>query len=51
MHLCPRAHSDDDLNVLIDVAADTDLPIIITANGRDVGLVSKRRLLRGIQGK
>jgi glycine betaine/proline transport system ATP-binding protein len=49
--LCPRAHIDDDLNALVDLAADTDLPIIVAANGRDVGLVTKRRLLRGIQGK
>ena len=49
--LCPRANVDDDLNTLVDLAADTDLPIIVAANGRDVGLVTKRRLLRGIQGK
>jgi glycine betaine/proline transport system ATP-binding protein len=51
MRLCPRARIDDDLNALVDLAADTDLPIIVAANGRDVGLVTKRRLLRGIQGK
>jgi glycine betaine/proline transport system ATP-binding protein len=49
--LCPRADIDHDLNALVDLAADTDLPIIVTAEGRDVGLVTKRRLLRGIQGK
>ncbi len=51
MQLCPRAHIDDDLNALVDLAADTDLPIIVTFDGHDVGLVTKRRLLRGIQGK
>jgi glycine betaine/proline transport system ATP-binding protein len=51
MRLCPRASIDDDLNALVDLAADTDLPIIVAVNGQDVGVVTKRRLLRGIQGK
>ena len=51
MRLCPRATIDDDLNALVDLAADTDLPIIVAVNGHDVGVVTKRRLLRGIQGK
>jgi glycine betaine/proline transport system ATP-binding protein len=51
VQLCPRARIDDDLNALVDLAADTDLPIIIADDDRDVGVVTKRRLLRGIQGK
>jgi glycine betaine/proline transport system ATP-binding protein len=51
LKLCPRADTGSDLNALVDLAADTDLPIIVVAEGRDVGLVTKRRLLRGIQGK
>ncbi|MEM7496482.1 MAG: glycine betaine/L-proline ABC transporter ATP-binding protein [Pseudomonadota bacterium] len=46
----PRAPEDSDLDHLIDLSADTDVPIIITDGGADVGVVTKRRLLRGIQG-
>ena len=46
----PRADEGADLDQLIDHAVGTDLPVVITANGEDVGLVSKPRLLRGIQG-
>ena len=46
----PRADEGADLDQLIDHAVGTDLPVVITANGQDIGLVSKPRLLRGIQG-
>ncbi len=46
----PRADEGADLDQLIDHAVGTDLPIVITADGRDVGIVTKPRLLRGIQG-
>ena len=46
----PRADEGADLDQLIDHAVGTDLPVVITANGEDIGLVSKPRLLRGIQG-
>ncbi|MEM6488181.1 MAG: glycine betaine/L-proline ABC transporter ATP-binding protein [Pseudomonadota bacterium] len=46
----PRAPEDSDLDHLIDVSADADLPVVITEAGVDVGVVTKRRLLRGIQG-
>lgn len=46
----PRAEGDSDLDALIDLSVGTDGPIIITEAGRDVGLVNKETLLRGIQG-
>lgn len=46
----PRADVGADLDQLIDLAVGTDLPVIITEEGKDVGLVTKPRLLRGIQG-
>ncbi|MGI9311620.1 MAG: quaternary amine ABC transporter ATP-binding protein [bacterium] len=45
-----RADEGSDLDSLIDHAVGTDLPLVITAEGRDVGVVTKPRLLRGIQG-
>jgi glycine betaine/proline transport system ATP-binding protein len=46
----PRADEGADLDQLINHAVGTDLPVVITANGADVGIVTKPRLLRGIQG-
>ena len=46
----PRADEGADLDQLIDHAVGTDLPVVITANGQDIGIVTKPRLLRGIQG-
>ncbi|MEM6973267.1 MAG: glycine betaine/L-proline ABC transporter ATP-binding protein [Pseudomonadota bacterium] len=46
----PRASEDSDLDFLIDVSADADAPVVITDGGADIGVVTKRRLLRGIQG-
>ena len=46
----PRADEGADLDQLIDHAVGTDLPVIITEGGTDVGVVTKPRLLRGIQG-
>lgn len=45
-----RADHDVDLDHLIDLAVQTDGPIVITENGDDVGVVSKSTLLKGIQG-
>ena len=39
-----------DLDQLIDLAVNTDMPVVITDAGADVGVVTKPRLLRGIQG-
>jgi len=47
----PRASEDTDLDGLVDISITTDQPIVITdSKGEDIGVVSKDRLLRGIQG-
>lgn len=47
----PRVSQNSDLDHLVDVAITTPHPLVITdAEGRDIGVVSKDRLLRGIQG-
>ncbi|MEO0820394.1 MAG: glycine betaine/L-proline ABC transporter ATP-binding protein [Pseudomonadota bacterium] len=46
----PRADEGADLDQLIDLAVGTDQPVVITEGGQDVGIVTKPRLLRGIQG-
>jgi glycine betaine/proline transport system ATP-binding protein len=46
----PRADEGADLDQLIDLAVTTDLPVVITQDGTDIGIVTKPRLLRGIQG-
>jgi len=45
-----RARTDDDLDHLISLSVDTTLPIVIQNDGQDVGVISKSRLLKGIQG-
>ena len=45
-----RTPHDTDLSGLIDISVTTDQPIIITDDGRDVGVVNKATLLKGIQG-
>ncbi len=40
-----------DLTQLIDLSVDTDKPILIVEDGKPVGVVTKRNLLRGIQGE
>ncbi len=46
----PRADENADLDQLIDLSVETYSPVVITENGKDVGVVNKARLLRGIQG-
>lgn len=46
----PRADEGADLDQLIDLAVNTEQPVVITDGGADVGIVTKPRLLRGIQG-
>ncbi|WP_171115187.1 glycine betaine/L-proline ABC transporter ATP-binding protein [Ruegeria sp. HKCCA5463] len=46
----PRADEGADLDQLIDLAVNSDQPVVITDAGIDVGVVTKPRLLRGIQG-
>lgn len=47
---CPKAAHDTDLDHLIDLAVEHDGPIIVTDGEQMVGVVTKRQLLRGIQG-
>ena len=47
----PRAAPTADLDSLIDLSVTTAHPIVIEADGKMVGIVSKRALLRGIQGR
>jgi len=47
----PRVSEDTDLSGLIDISTTTDQPIVIQNNdGRDIGVVSKTTLLKGIKG-
>ncbi len=45
------ARPDDNLNKLVDLAIGTEHPILVRSDGKFVGLVTKRALLRGIQGR
>lgn len=47
---CLRANVNSDLDALVDLAAETDHHIVIENHGCPVGIVTKRGLLRGIQG-
>ena len=47
----PRVAHDKDLNHLIDVSTTTEHPIVVQSDeGKDIGVISKSRLLKGIQG-
>ena len=46
----PRVSHDTDLSGLIDISTTTDQPIVITDDGKDVGVVNKTTLLKGIKG-
>ena len=48
---CPTAQLDDNLDDLVNLSIDTDHPIIVASGEKIVGVVTKRTLLRGIQGK
>ena len=47
----PIARPEDKLNALVDLAIGTDHPILVQADGNNIGVVTKRALLRGIQGR
>ena len=47
----PVARPEDKLNTLVDLAIDTDHPILVRADGTNLGVVTKKALLRGIQGR
>jgi glycine betaine/proline transport system ATP-binding protein len=48
---CPVARPSDDLDTLVDLSIAHDEPIIVKDDGRAVGIVTKKNLLRGIQGR
>ena len=47
----PEAHPDHSLDDLVNLSIATQHPIVIKAEGKPVGIVTKNALLRGIQGK
>ena len=47
----PVGRPEMKLNELVDLAVGTDHPILIASEGKPVGVVTKRALLRGIQGR
>jgi glycine betaine/proline transport system ATP-binding protein len=47
----PVARPEDKLNTLVDLAVGTESPILIKSGDQPVGVVTKRALLRGIQGR
>jgi glycine betaine/proline transport system ATP-binding protein len=47
----PTASPEADLNELINLSVDTDGPILILKDKKPIGIVTKRNLLRGIQGE
>jgi glycine betaine/proline transport system ATP-binding protein len=48
---CPVASPNDSLDALVNASIDSDEPIVVHADGKAVGVVTKRALLRGIQGR
>ena len=49
--ICPKAQTTRRLNRLADLSSASDQPIIVEENGSAVVVVSKKALLRGIQGQ
>ena len=45
-----RADHETELDALIDISIASNKPIVITSDGKDVGVVANPTLLRGIQG-
>lgn len=45
-----RVPHDTDLSGLIDISTTTEQPIVITDDGKDIGVVNKTKLLKGIKG-
>lgn len=50
LDIAPRTDGSANLDQLIDLSVGTYDPVVVTENGRDVGVVNKACLLRGIQG-
>ncbi len=45
-----RVPHDTDLSGLIDISTTTEQPVVITDDGKDVGVINKSTLLKGIKG-
>ncbi len=45
-----RVSGESDLDSLIDVSVNSEHPLVVQEGGQDVGVITKTRLLRGIQG-
>ena len=46
-----RFSEDSDLDHVIDIAITTEQPLVVTStDGKDIGVITKSRLLQGIQG-
>lgn len=48
---CPQAGPDDDLDTLVGLSVGQEQPVVIMADGKPVGIVTKDALLHGIQGE
>jgi len=46
-----RVQPDDDLDRLAELSIDTDQPLLVEDAGKIIGIVSKKALIRGIQGR
>ncbi len=46
----PEAHPDHSLDDLVNLSISTQHPVVVKADGKPVGIVTKNALLRGIQG-
>ena len=46
----PEAHPDHSLDDLVNISISTQHPVVVKADGKPVGVVTKNALLRGIQG-
>jgi glycine betaine/proline transport system ATP-binding protein len=47
----PRVPANADLNQLIDVVVDTEQPLVVIDDERPIGVITKRAILRAIQGR
>ena len=47
----PKSHPEADLDSLIDIIVEKNKPILVVEGNKPVGIVTKRSLLLGIQGK
>ena len=48
--VCPQASPEDTLDCLTDLAVGSPHPVLVVSDGKTVGIVTGRTLLRGIQG-